>query len=50
MECLYQDLQHEGLHNDIHVTTIQPYFINTFSQLKTSVEFRRYLCHCSQCS
>lgn len=39
MECLYQDLRHEGLHNGIHVTTIQPFFIRTFARLGNAVSF-----------
>ena len=41
MECLYHDLRIEGLSNDIHVTTIQPFFINTFSQIGSFVKFGR---------
>ncbi|XP_034235218.1 uncharacterized oxidoreductase SAR2567-like [Thrips palmi] len=39
MECLYYDLQSQGLHENIHVTTVQPYFMNTFSQLEDAVKY-----------
>ncbi|XP_034234567.1 uncharacterized protein LOC117641396 [Thrips palmi] len=39
MECLHHDLRHEGLHRHIHVTTIQPFFINTFARLGSALKF-----------
>lgn len=46
MECLYYDLHHEGLHNDIHVTTIQPFVVSTFEYLKSSAEYVGYVVGC----
>ncbi|KAE8749222.1 hypothetical protein FOCC_FOCC004129 [Frankliniella occidentalis] len=39
MGCLYQDLCRDGLGQDIHITTIRPFFMATYQRLVDSVKF-----------
>ncbi|XP_034253259.1 uncharacterized oxidoreductase SERP2049-like [Thrips palmi] len=41
MQCLYFDLRRDGLGDKIHVTTIEPYLINTLPHLEASFKSRR---------
>ncbi|KAJ1520632.1 hypothetical protein ONE63_003740 [Megalurothrips usitatus] len=43
MTCLYYDLYAEGLENDIHLTTIHPWFMKTYSLLTDAIEIRGFV-------
>lgn len=43
MECTFYDLEFEGFSNDIHVTTIHPWFMNTYGLLTETIQFTGFL-------
>lgn len=42
MDCLYHDLHVEGFTNKIHLTTVHPFFLSTYSLLTHTVKFTGY--------
>lgn len=42
MDCLYHDLHIEGFTNQIHLTTVHPFFMATYSMLTHSVKLVGY--------